>query len=148
MFLNQMPFLSIFLYLHNDIISRKCRFVLKICQSHGRTSEYQLCGCVYILWSNAFWRLLSSGIQRHAARWKSTDFSKNQSYSSIYSMLISCLAYSSTLKMEATCYSEILIDVQPSTQRNIPEEKSLYNHRCGNLKYVLLHTYIYYKIIN
>jgi hypothetical protein len=34
-------------------------------------------------------------------------------------MLVSCLAYSSTLKMEATYYSETYVDFQRATQRYV-----------------------------
>jgi hypothetical protein len=46
-------------------------------------------------------------------------------YSVVYmleiSMLVSCLAYSSTLKMEATCSYETLVDFQWTTWHYIPE---------------------------
>jgi hypothetical protein len=40
-------------------------------------------------------------------------------------MLVSCLAYSSTLKIEATCSSETWVDCQRTSWRYIPED----NHR-------------------
>jgi hypothetical protein len=46
-------------------------------------------------------------------------------------MLVSYLAYSSTLKMEATCSSETSVDFQRITRRYIPEERAL------RLKYLL-----------
>jgi hypothetical protein len=46
----------------------------------------------------------------------------------------SCLAYSSTLKMEATCSSEMSVAFQRTTRRYIPEDRTLHNHRCENLK--------------
>jgi hypothetical protein len=49
-------------------------------------------------------------------------------------MLISCLAYFSTLKMEAACSSETPVDFQRTTWRYIPEDRTLHNHRCENLK--------------
>jgi hypothetical protein len=39
--------------------------------------------------------------------------------------LASCLAYSSTLKMEATCLSETSVDFQRTTRRYIPEDRIL-----------------------
>jgi hypothetical protein len=48
--------------------------------------------------------------------------------------LISCLAYSSTLKKEATCTSETSADFQWTALRYIPEDRILHNHRCENLK--------------
>jgi hypothetical protein len=47
--------------------------------------------------------------------------------------LLSCLSYSSTLKMEALCSSETSIEFQRTTWRYIREERTLYNHRCENL---------------
>jgi hypothetical protein len=52
----------------------------------------------------------------------------------VASTLVSCLAYSSTLKMEETCPSETLVDFQQTTQCYIPEDRSLHNHCCENLK--------------
>jgi hypothetical protein len=47
--------------------------------------------------------------------------------------LVSCLAYSSTPKMEGQC-SETSVAFQWTTQRYIPEDRTLHNHRCENLK--------------
>jgi hypothetical protein len=46
-----------------------------------------------------------------------------------------CLAYSSTLMMEATCSSETLVDLQRTTRRSIPEGKTLHNLNCENPKF-------------
>jgi hypothetical protein len=43
-------------------------------------------------------------------------------------------SYSSTLKMEAICSSETSLDTQRTTRRYIPEDGTLHNHRCENLK--------------
>jgi hypothetical protein len=40
-------------------------------------------------------------------------------------MLVRCFSYSSTLKMEVTCSSETSVDFQRTTQRYIPEYRSL-----------------------
>jgi hypothetical protein len=45
---------------------------------------------------------------------------------------------SSTLKMEAICSSETSVETQRTTRRHIPEDYTLHNHRCENLK-----SYIY-----
>jgi hypothetical protein len=37
----------------------------------------------------------------------------------------SCMAYSSTLKMEATCSSETSADFRQTTRRYIPEDRTL-----------------------
>jgi hypothetical protein len=44
------------------------------------------------------------------------------------------LAYSSTLKMEATCSSEMSVDFQWATQHYIPEDRTLHDHDCVNLR--------------
>jgi hypothetical protein len=41
---------------------------------------------------------------------------------------------SSTLKMEAICSSETSVETQRNTRRHIPEDDTLHNHRCENLK--------------
>jgi hypothetical protein len=61
--------------------------------------------------------------------------------------LVSCLAYFSILKMEATCSSETSFYFQRTTRRCIPEDINLRNHRCENLKFhrilgILLQFYI------
>jgi hypothetical protein len=52
----------------------------------------------------------------------------------IYFMLVSCLVYSSKLKMEATCSSETSVDFQRVTRCYIPEDRSFHNHYCENFK--------------
>jgi hypothetical protein len=41
---------------------------------------------------------------------------------------------SSTLKMEAICSSKTSVETQRTTQRHIPEDYTLHNHCCENLK--------------
>jgi hypothetical protein len=53
-------------------------------------------------------------------------------------MLISCLAYSSTPQMEVICASKTLGGFQRTTPRYIPEDRTLHNHRCENLKSYLM----------
>jgi hypothetical protein len=48
--------------------------------------------------------------------------------------LVSCSDYSSTFKMEAICSSETSVDLHWITRRYIPEDSTLHNHRCENLK--------------
>jgi hypothetical protein len=45
-------------------------------------------------------------------------------------MLVSCLSYSSTLKMEATCSSETSVEFKLTTRRYIPEARTLQTIRC------------------
>jgi hypothetical protein len=40
-------------------------------------------------------------------------------------MPVSCLAYSSTPKMEATCFSETSVHFQGTTRRYTPEDRTL-----------------------
>jgi hypothetical protein len=51
-----------------------------------------------------------------------------------FPVLLSCLAYSSSLKMEATCYPETSVDFQWTTQRYVTEDGPLHNNPSGNLK--------------
>jgi hypothetical protein len=46
-------------------------------------------------------------------------------------ILLSCLDYSSTLKMEATCSSETLVDFEQTTQPYIPKGITLQNYYCS-----------------
>jgi hypothetical protein len=48
--------------------------------------------------------------------------------------LVSCSAYSSTLKMEAICSFKTSVGFQRTTRRYIPEDGTVHNHRCENLK--------------
>jgi hypothetical protein len=48
--------------------------------------------------------------------------------------LLSCMAYTSTLKMEAICSSESSVDFQRTTRRYITEYRTLRHHHCENLK--------------
>jgi hypothetical protein len=48
--------------------------------------------------------------------------------------LVSCLAYFSTLKMEAKCSSETSVDFKRITRCCTPENKTPHNHRCENFK--------------
>jgi hypothetical protein len=50
-------------------------------------------------------------------------------------MLVSCLTYSSTLKMEAVCSSETPVYFQLSTQLCIPEDRTVHNLRREIAKY-------------
>jgi hypothetical protein len=52
--------------------------------------------------------------------------------------MVSRSAYSAALKMETIYFSKMSIDFQRTTQRYVPEDSILYNHRCENLKSCLL----------
>jgi hypothetical protein len=49
-------------------------------------------------------------------------------------MLVSCLPYSLTSKMEAAFSSETSVDFQQITWRYTPDDRTLHNHCCENLK--------------
>jgi hypothetical protein len=49
-------------------------------------------------------------------------------------IVVYCLAYSSTLKKEATYSTETLVDFQRTTRRHIPQYRAFHIHRCENAK--------------
>jgi hypothetical protein len=49
-------------------------------------------------------------------------------------LLVLAGKFSSTLKMEAIYSSETSVASQQTTRRHIPEDDTLHNHRCENLK--------------
>jgi hypothetical protein len=49
-----------------------------------------------------------------------------------------------TLKMEAICSSETSVATHQTTRRHIPEDDTLHNHRCENLKSYILSTNFYF----
>jgi hypothetical protein len=51
-----------------------------------------------------------------------------------YFMLVSCLAYSSTPRMEGICYCETSAGYQQNTLHYIPEDGTVHNHHSDNLK--------------
>jgi hypothetical protein len=83
--------------------------------------------CRYYTWLNNVWSIPSSGIKRRVVRWKSTDVSEKYVASMFmveaqlgnWFVLISCMAYTSTLKMEATCFSETSVHFRRTTRRYI-----------------------------
>jgi hypothetical protein len=43
--------------------------------------------------------------------------------------------------MEAICSSETSANFQRTTRRDVPQDRTLYNHRCENLKsYLVIYT--------
>jgi hypothetical protein len=58
-------------------------------------------------------------------------------------LLVGLLGFSSTLKMEALCSSETSVATQQTTRRHIPEDYTLHNHRCENLKSNIQHLSLY-----
>jgi hypothetical protein len=86
-----------------------------------------------ILWNLRFsqqwlWRVLSAGIWCRVVRWKSTDVSEEHIADLCLPpafTLVSCSAYSSTLKMEVICSSKTLADFQWTTGYYSPEDSIL-----------------------
>jgi hypothetical protein len=77
------------------------------------------------------WRVSSSGMWCRVVCCDATDVSVERI----------AVIISSTLKMEAICSSETSVASQQTTRRHIPEDDTLHNHRCENLKsykYLLL----------
>jgi hypothetical protein len=70
-------------------------------------------------------------------------FRRNTSPPSSFT-LVSCLAYSSTLKLEATRSSETSADFQRATRRYIPQHRTIHNHRCENLKCYMFTKDVYF----
>jgi hypothetical protein len=62
------------------------------------------------------------------------NFGKPITLPATWFTLVSCLIYSSTLMMEGKCSSETSVDFQWTTQHYIPEDRTLQNHCCENLK--------------
>jgi hypothetical protein len=44
--------------------------------------------------------------------------------------------------MEAICFSETSVDMQRTAQRYVPEDSTLHNHRCENLK-----SYMFFDVL-
>jgi hypothetical protein len=49
-------------------------------------------------------------------------------------ILVSCSAYSSTLKIEAIYSLETLVDFKQTIWCHIPEDSTIHKHHCENLK--------------
>jgi hypothetical protein len=59
-------------------------------------------------------------------------------------MLVSCLAYSSPLKMKAVCSSEMFVDFHWIARCFVPEDGTLYNHHSENFKFKIRDIYLYF----
>jgi hypothetical protein len=89
-------------------------------------------------------RVSSSGIWRRVVSWVATDVSEEHIASilrveeiiSAFHLLARWFAepVSSTQKMEAISSSETSVETERTTRRHIPEDDTLQNHRCENLK--------------
>jgi hypothetical protein len=65
------------------------------------------------------------------------SFARNESPSELCLLLTSCWFHSwlSTLKKETTHSSETSAELERTTWRYIAEDRTVHNHRCGNLKF-------------
>jgi hypothetical protein len=85
-------------------------------------------------------RISSSGMWCRVVRWVSTDVSEEHIASIFRVEEISSTKKTASkqvatcLKMEAICSSRTSVDTQRTTRRHIPEDDTLHNHRCENLK--------------
>jgi hypothetical protein len=87
--------------------------------------------------SSVFWDITLCSSLKVNGRFTATCYLHLQSrriYHEAGSIQSSCLAYSSTLKMKETCSSETLVDFIRTIRRCIPEDRTLHNSRCENLK--------------
>jgi hypothetical protein len=75
-------------------------------------------------------------LDRRPISWDMTPCRKSSIATSF--MLISCSAYSSTLKKEAKRSSETSTEFRRTTLRYIPKIGLFHNHRCDNLKSYIL----------
>jgi hypothetical protein len=64
----------------------------------------------------------------------SSTVKSSRCFEGISFMLVSCLAYSSTLNMEAICSSENSVNFQRTTWHYISEDRTLHSCHCGNFK--------------
>jgi hypothetical protein len=78
-----------------------------------------------------------------SSRFKSEPVKKPAGKAFVAFTLVSYLAYSSTLKMEATCSFEVTFHeyFQRSTRHYIPED----NHHCENLKSYLIQESVFIR---
>jgi hypothetical protein len=102
------------------------------------------------------WRVSSSGIWRRVVCWVATDVSEEhiafifrveEIISAAFCLLPAYLLalaeiISSTLKMEAICFSGTSVATQQTTWRHIPDDDTLYNHRCENFISYICITYL------
>jgi hypothetical protein len=88
--------------------------------------------------ANGYWRFILSYGRANGNRLSIFHFPPVSYISRIFCKpiaftLVSYLAYSSALKMEA-CSSETSVDFQLTTPRYIPDDRTLHNHCSENLK--------------
>jgi hypothetical protein len=57
-------------------------------------------------------------------------------------MLVFCLAYSSTLKLDVTYSSKTSVEFKRNIQRYIADDRTLHNHRCKSLKSYVFVRYV------
>jgi hypothetical protein len=59
-----------------------------------------------------------------------------QAWLAAFFVLVSCLAYSSTVKIEATCFSEKWVDFSRTIRRYFLEDVTLHSHLCDSIESV------------
>jgi hypothetical protein len=88
----------------------------------------------YIFWDItrvACWKSTEVSEEHVTSIFRIEEYAKeeNNMKQAASSTLVSCLAYSSSLKMEVTCSSEMSVDFQQTTMRPV-RDGALHNHRC------------------
>jgi hypothetical protein len=112
----------------------------------------------YVLKSIIFWDMTPCSPKSFNRRFGKTyrlhfhgrrnKFSKNQQASSLPPvwLLVFAELISSTLKMEAICSSKTSVQTRRTTRRHIPEDGTLHNHRCENLKSCKITSYFSFRL--
>jgi hypothetical protein len=93
-----------------------------------------------------FYLLVYNTMQSIESHW---TFQRNksppqQSFLAACFMLVSWLAYSSTLKMKATCSPKTSLNFQWTTWPSFPEDRTIHNHCCENLKSYTSNNFIFW----
>jgi hypothetical protein len=117
---------------------------LELCSNPGRrggkSANNRLSYGAVLLWYNAMQSVEKEPMFRRNISPSSSGSKSKPSKKPVWSMklatcfmLVSCLAYSSTLKMKATYSSEMSVSFQRTAWRHIPAERTLRNYLCENL---------------
>jgi hypothetical protein len=119
------PRLNIFPLTQNFSNFHKCLRTIRSLISYASDHGFEKAG---------FLKTSIFGIQCHVVFCKSTSSGLKSKKATVCLKLVSCLAYSSTLKTEVICSTETSADFQWTTRHYISEERTLHNRSCENPK--------------
>jgi hypothetical protein len=88
-----------------------------------------------------FWRVSSSGIWRRVVRWVLSDVSEEHIASTFRVEEIGTENQRAS-RWQAMCSSETSVETQRTTRRHTPEDDTLHNHRCENLRSYMVLVYL------